>query len=64
MLGLMILCGLLANAAGFGLLLWEIRSNPDRYKGWEGRKIPLSVWLYVCGMMVLAMGLTILVCSY
>ena len=45
MLGLMILCGLLANAAGFGLLLWEIRSNRDRYKGWEGRKIPLSFWL-------------------
>ncbi len=64
MLGLMILCGLLANAAGFGLLLWEIRSNRDRYKGWEGRKIPLSFWLYVCGMIVLAMGLTIFVYSF
>lgn len=64
MFGLMILCGILANGAGLGLLLWDIRRNRDKYKGWEDGKAPAAFWLYVSGMTVLAMAVTVFVYSF
>ena len=65
MLGVMILCGVMANGAAAGLLHREIRKNRDQYKRWKEGKPPSAFWGYSGGMIALAMGLTIfLYCFY
>ena len=65
MLGLMIVCSILANGAAVGMLFYEIRKNQDEYKGWGERKPPRTFWGYSCFMIVLAIGLSAFIyCFY
>lgn len=65
MLGVMILCSILANGTAAGLLLYEIRKNREKYKSWKDGKPPWTFKIYGICMILLAMGLSVfLYCFY
>lgn len=65
MLGLMILCSILANGAAACLLLYEIRKNQEKYESWKEKQPPNGFYGYSAGMSILAIGLSIFIyCFY
>ena len=61
MLVFMILCSILANGAGAGLLLWEIRRLPERYGLGENRRRKTGAWIYGVSMSVIAVGISVFI---
>jgi len=61
MLWIMILCSILANGCGAGLLFNEIRKNQEKFKGWKDGKPP-GIFLFYGGcMIILAIGLSVFI---
>jgi len=65
MLGLMIVCCILANGTTAGLLFYELRKKPDYYGAWEEKKPPSSLVVYSACMIALTIGISVFVyCFY
>ena len=64
MLGLMMVCSVLANGVAAVLLFYELRRNQDKYAAWEEGKPPVSLVVYSVCMIVLAIGISVFVYSF
>ncbi len=61
MVGFMVLCSILTNGAGAGLLLYEIWKNQEKYKGWKSGRPPGGFLLYCICMSLLTIGISVFV---